>query len=101
MTQESLDVVIQIISEVTLFFNILQEKDLIHKLFKVLVPRYEDHKSSYTAYHKLPFPYPRDMNRGGEALLELKSKEFIIYVWAYRGRNLECAGIYNSRTRVT
>lgn len=50
-----------------LFF---QEKDLIHKLFKVIVPRYENNRSSYTKLYMLPKELPgygKDMG-----VLELK-----------------------------
>ncbi|KAG7177529.1 39S ribosomal protein L17-like, partial [Homarus americanus] len=36
----------------------LTEKQLVHKLFKVLVPRYKDTKDSYTRVHKAPNIYP-------------------------------------------
>ncbi|CAG5117608.1 unnamed protein product [Candidula unifasciata] len=36
----------------------LLEKDLVHKLFKVLVPRYANYKTCYTDLHKLPKEYP-------------------------------------------
>ncbi|KAI1278039.1 39S ribosomal protein L17, mitochondrial [Halotydeus destructor] len=35
----------------------LKEKQLIHKLFKVLVPRYIDYKTSFTSIHKLSPKY--------------------------------------------
>lgn len=34
------------------------EKQLVHKLFKVLVPRYRDYTTSYTRLLKAPFMYP-------------------------------------------
>ncbi|XP_053986612.1 39S ribosomal protein L17, mitochondrial [Hylaeus volcanicus] len=34
------------------------EKQYIHKLFKVLVPRYQDHTSAYTKLHRAPGIYP-------------------------------------------
>ncbi len=34
------------------------EKDLLHKLFKVIVPRYENKLGPYTLVHKLPVEYP-------------------------------------------
>ncbi|CAL1530146.1 unnamed protein product [Lymnaea stagnalis] len=36
----------------------LEEKDLVHKLFKVLVPRYKNYKTCYTDLHKLAVEYP-------------------------------------------
>lgn len=49
---------------------IFQEKDLIHKLFKVIVPRYSGFQSSFTQLYQLPSVYPgKDMKLG---LLELK-----------------------------
>lgn len=36
----------------------IEEKQLIHKLFKVLVPRYIDHKTSYTMIYRAPKAYP-------------------------------------------
>ena len=34
------------------------EKDLVPKLFQVLVPRYQDKIGPYTLVHKLPVEYP-------------------------------------------
>lgn len=48
----------------------VQEKDLVHKLFKVLVPRYKDFKTCYTDLHKLAIDYPGPGN--GLGILELK-----------------------------
>lgn len=36
----------------------LLEKDLIHKLFKVLVPRYQNYKTCFTDLHKQAVEYP-------------------------------------------
>jgi len=36
----------------------LEEKQLIHKLFKVLVPRFSDYKTSYTMLYRAPKAYP-------------------------------------------
>ncbi|RUS76192.1 hypothetical protein EGW08_016036 [Elysia chlorotica] len=36
----------------------LLEKDLIHKLFKVLVPRYQSYTTCFTDLHKLAVEYP-------------------------------------------
>ena len=48
----------------------LEEKQLVHKLFKVLVPRYENFKSSYTRLILAPNQYPGKFS--GSAVLELK-----------------------------
>jgi len=48
----------------------LDEKQLVHKLFKVLVPRYENFNSSYTRLLMAPITYPDRIN--GKAVLELK-----------------------------
>lgn len=64
----------------------LREKNLIHKLFKVLVPRYENYASSFTALHMLgqdysvhniPFTMRREMPKyvphlRGQVILELR-----------------------------
>lgn len=47
----------------------LLEKQLIHKLFKVLVPRYESYNVSYTRILKLSTMYP---NNRARAVLELR-----------------------------
>ena len=52
---------------------IIQEKDLIPKLFKVLAPRYTEWPISYTKMYRLPTVYP-----GGDvplALLELRGNK--------------------------
>lgn len=36
----------------------IEEKQLIHKLFKVLVPRFNDYKTSYTMLYRAPKAYP-------------------------------------------
>ncbi|GFR84936.1 39S ribosomal protein L17, mitochondrial [Elysia marginata] len=36
----------------------LLEKDLVHKLFKVLVPRYQNSRTCFTDLHKLAIQYP-------------------------------------------
>ncbi|XP_012216979.1 large ribosomal subunit protein bL17m [Linepithema humile] len=46
------------------------EKQLIHKLFKVLVPRYQNYTSSFTKLHKAPNVYP--IGHYERAILELK-----------------------------
>lgn len=52
----------------------LQEKDLVHKLFKVLVPRYEQfyHRESITDMWRLPNKLPGDGQ--SMSVLELKGK---------------------------
>ena len=46
------------------------EKDLVPKLFQVLVPRYADQIGPYTLVHKLPVEYP---GRGTKRIcMELK-----------------------------
>lgn len=48
------------------------EKQYIHKLFKVLVPRYQNYDSAYTKLHKLQLDYPG--NHWKKAVLELRGK---------------------------
>ncbi|XP_005097769.1 39S ribosomal protein L17, mitochondrial [Aplysia californica] len=48
----------------------LLEKDLVHKLFKVLVPRYRNQTSSFTDLHKQAVEYPGHGNPNG--VLELR-----------------------------
>lgn len=63
----------------------LREKNLIHKLFKVFVPRYENYASSFTAIHMLGFDYQlnaipfterryckKAVSVQGEAVLEMR-----------------------------
>ncbi|XP_047997904.1 39S ribosomal protein L17, mitochondrial [Leguminivora glycinivorella] len=52
----------------------LLEKELVHKLFKVLVPRYENFDKSYTRMHKAP----RAMNvrNQDKAVLELRGNPY-------------------------
>lgn len=38
----------------------LEEKQLVHKLFKVLVPRYQNYPTSYTNFYRAPFWYFSD-----------------------------------------
>ncbi|KAJ8945514.1 hypothetical protein NQ318_017959 [Aromia moschata] len=52
----------------------LTEKQLVHKLFKVLVPRYENYTISYTRLFKAPRPYPGDKHF--KALLELRGNPY-------------------------
>jgi len=51
---------------------VVKEKDLILKLFKVLVPRYQHYETSVTQMWNLPIQYPgKPIPRG---ILELKGK---------------------------
>ncbi|XP_063703048.1 large ribosomal subunit protein bL17m [Culicoides brevitarsis] len=52
----------------------LQEKQLVHKLFKVLVPRYETFPLSYTRMWKAPREYPGHFRLN--AVLELRGNPF-------------------------
>lgn len=52
----------------------LLEKQLVHKLFKVLVPRYENFTVSYTRLLKAPTPYTGSTRE--KAILELKGNPF-------------------------
>ncbi|NWS73852.1 RM17 protein, partial [Crotophaga sulcirostris] len=51
-----------------------QEKDLIHKLFKVLAPRFQPHPGSYTRL--LQIPNRDDLDRAKMAVIELKGNPF-------------------------
>lgn len=46
------------------------EKQLVHKLFKVLVPRYQSYTTSFTKLHKAPNIYP--ISYYDRAILELR-----------------------------
>uniref|UniRef100_A0A8V5HDM3 Large ribosomal subunit protein bL17m n=2 Tax=Melopsittacus undulatus TaxID=13146 RepID=A0A8V5HDM3_MELUD len=48
----------------------LTEKDLIHKLFKVLAPRYQPHAGNYT--RMLHIPNRDSLDRAKMAVIELK-----------------------------
>ncbi|XP_050590741.1 39S ribosomal protein L17, mitochondrial [Bombus affinis] len=50
------------------------EKQLIHKLFKVLVPRYENYTTSFTKLHNAPCIYPGYAYK--RAVLELKGNVY-------------------------
>lgn len=52
----------------------LVEKQLVHKLFKVLVPRYQEYKVSFTRMYRAPRPYPGDMYF--KAILELRGNPY-------------------------
>ncbi|KAF3425366.1 hypothetical protein E2986_07770 [Frieseomelitta varia] len=48
----------------------IKEKQLVHKLFKVLVPRYQNYTTSFTKLHNAPCIYPGYAYK--RAILELK-----------------------------
>lgn len=50
------------------------EKQYVHKLFKVLVPRFQDMNVSYTRLYKAPFEYPG--HGRPRAVLELRGHPF-------------------------
>ncbi|NXA44826.1 RM17 protein, partial [Nothocercus julius] len=52
----------------------LTEKDLIHKLFKVLAPRYQPHPGKYT--RMLHIPNRDSLDRAKMAVIELKGNPF-------------------------
>ena len=52
----------------------LLEKQLVHKLFKVLVPRFQDYSVAYTRMYKAPKKYPDDGY--AKALLELRGNPY-------------------------
>lgn len=52
----------------------LLEKQLVHKLFKVLVPRYENYNLSYTRMYKAPRDYPGIYYR--QSVLELRGNPY-------------------------
>ncbi|XP_017879573.1 39S ribosomal protein L17, mitochondrial [Ceratina calcarata] len=52
----------------------IKEKQLVHKLFKVLVPRYKDYTTSYTKLHNAPMIYPGYAYK--RAVLELKGNVY-------------------------
>lgn len=52
----------------------LLEKQLIYKLFDVLVPRYKDHVGAYTTMHNAPQIYPGPERL--RAILELKGNPY-------------------------
>lgn len=52
----------------------LLEKELIHKLFKVLVPRFENCNTAFTKMYKAPKPsYGRNIDK---AILELRGNPY-------------------------
>lgn len=50
------------------------EKQLVHKLFKVLVPRYQNYTTSFTKLHKAPNIYP--IGHFNRAILELRGNVY-------------------------
>lgn len=52
----------------------LEEKQLVHKLFKVLVPRFENCSVSYTRMYKAPREYPGQPYK--RAVLELRGNPY-------------------------
>ncbi|XP_026721798.1 39S ribosomal protein L17, mitochondrial [Athene cunicularia] len=52
----------------------LTEKDLIHKLFKVLAPRFQPHPGSYT--RMLQIPNRDSLDRAKMAVIELKGNPY-------------------------
>lgn len=52
----------------------LLEKQLVHKLFKVLVPRFENFNVSYTKMFRAPRPYPG--HRFKKAVIELRGNPY-------------------------
>ncbi|NXW65202.1 RM17 protein, partial [Eurystomus gularis] len=52
----------------------LTEKDLIHKLFKVLAPRFQPHPGSYTRL--LQIPNRDSLDRAKMAVIELKGNPY-------------------------
>lgn len=54
----------------------IEEKQLIHKLFKVLVPRYNDYTTSYTMLYRAPKAYPETVYP--RSVLELKGLCYIM-----------------------
>ncbi|XP_043278500.1 39S ribosomal protein L17, mitochondrial [Venturia canescens] len=52
----------------------IEEKQFVHKLFKVLVPRFQEFDTTYTKLHRIPKEYP-----GGQyerAVLELRGNPY-------------------------
>lgn len=55
----------------------LTEKQLIHKLFKVLVPRYENYSIAFTKMYKAPTPYNvKGSAPYKKAILELRGNPY-------------------------
>lgn len=64
----------------------LLEKQLVHKLFKVLVPRYEHYNVSFTRMLKAPKPYPG--KHYDRALLELRGNPYPSLLPDHQNKNL-------------
>jgi large subunit ribosomal protein L17 len=65
----------------------LLEKQLVHKLFKVLAPRYENFNVSYTKMFKAPREYPGHYRK--QAVLELRGNPYPpLFYDASQNRNL-------------
>jgi len=54
----------------------LKDKSLVHKLFKVLAPRFKDMNSSYTRLFNAPFIPTLERNRNQRVIVELKGHPF-------------------------
>lgn len=54
----------------------LLEKQLVHKLFKVLVPRFENFQVSYSRMYKAPREYPGAEMKVPRAILELRGNPY-------------------------
>lgn len=52
----------------------IKEKQFVHKLFKVLVPRFQDFETAYTKIHRVPKVYPGSPLE--RAVLELRGNPF-------------------------
>lgn len=64
----------------------LVEKQLVHKLFKVLVPRFSNFNTSYTRMYTAPTLYPETRQK---AVLELKGNPYpSLLPETYTNRNL-------------
>lgn len=54
----------------------LMEKQLVHKLFKVLAPRFVNFQVSYTRMYKAPREYPGPVTEYKRAILELRGNPY-------------------------
>ncbi|KAL1461064.1 hypothetical protein WDU94_012996 [Cyamophila willieti] len=56
----------------------IEEKNLVHKLFKVLVPRFQNTSSSYTRMLNAPIPHatPEDSHPHFRSVIELRGNPF-------------------------
>lgn len=54
----------------------LLEKQLVHKLFKVLAPRFVNFQVSYTRMYKAPREYPGPVSEYKRAILELRGNPY-------------------------